>query len=601
MALPSGLNRSRSALAFLVNENVAGTIETQTSGTPSNTGAPSLPDSSADAFGLVSVPVIGQQGNYSDTSEIGPELITTDRVLNYMEYSTFDLEYYAKPGGVTDSLTSSSNVTPTNGGGDAIVTLTTATANGFASYNVGDTIRVSGTGDAANCDGLFTVSAKDSATVIKYVCKKNPPAVSGTSATVSKVVLALPKEDKILARCFGGRKFMSSGSQGYTSGKDSTANVSATNCTVVSYFLKNTVETLTVHSRQFTDDSIQMYTASGALPTSFSVTFAKDGAVTYTSGFQSNRVYYTGTAELSPTLGAVTAGTNFDVTVTGPKRHGKDSTATASDIAYVVGSVAAGNFVAGSQVKIRVKSGSTVGGSTISSDQDFGPYEVKDISGATVTLGGATSIGAITNPSSNTQVLMIPFLPDAPLETSVIDQRKVQVFLSDAVKDVTGSENLLDYNPAVQDVSDANVLLSSQTSTQDHLFNQVNGLEVTSVNFDFDRAITTPGLTEMSGESFPPASYIINEPTISGSITLLLRPKDFQLMNSLRDEPRRAIGVRVGDTEGKIIEMGAASAFFEVPSPADADGATQIDIPFTIVRGDLGETEDANKFFVRYR
>ena len=105
----------------------------------------------------------------------------------------------------------------------------------------------------------------------------------------------------------------------------------------------------------------------------------------------------------------------------------------------------------------------------------------------------------------------------------------------------------------------------------------------------------------MSGESFPPASYIINEPTISGSITLLLRPKDFQLMNSLRDEPRRAVGVRVGTTEGKIIEMGAASAFFEVPSPADADGATQIDIPFTIVRGDLGETEDANKFFVRYR
>ena len=126
-------------------------------------------------------------------------------------------------------------------------------------------------------------------------------------------------------------------------------------------------------------------------------------------------------------------------------------------------------------------------------------------------------------------------------------------------------------------------------------------MEVTSVNFDFDRAITTPALTEMSGESFPAASYIINEPTISGSITLLLRPKDFQLMNSLREEPRRAIGVRVGDVEGKIIEMGAASAFFEVPSPADADGATQIDVPFTVIRGDQGETNDANKFFLRYR
>jgi hypothetical protein len=286
--------------------------------------------------------------------------------------------------------------------------------------------------------------------------------------------------------------------------------------------------------------------------------------------------------------------------VTGPKRHGKDSTATASDIAFAVGAESANNFVSGSQVKIRVKAGSAINGvspSPTTSDQDFGPYEVKEIVGNTVTLGGATAIGAVSG--AGAQIFMIPFLPDAPLETSVIDQRQIKVFMADAIKD--SGTGLLDYNPQVQDVADTSIMLSGTSATTSHLFNDINGLEVTSVNFEFDRAITTPGLTEMSGESFPPASYIINEPTISGSITLLLRPKDFQLMNSLRDEPRRSVGVRVGTKEGKIIEMGAASAFFEVPSPADADGATQIDIPFTIVRGDLGETEDANKFFVRYR
>ncbi len=600
MALPTGLNRSRSALAFLVNENVPGTIETHSgtlTQTQRNQQPPDLPNASTDAFGLVSVPVIGQQGNYSDTSEIGPELITTDRVLNYMEYSTFDLEYYAKPGGLTESNTVSSG-TSAIASGTKNVTVTKASS--FGSYAIGDTIRVSGTGDAANCDGLFTVSAQ-SANSVTYVCKKTDASAAASNAvTVVKLVMALPKEDKILARCFGGRKFMSTGSSGYTSGKEGTTGTTSSNATCVSYFLKNTIETLTVHSRQFTDDSIQMYTAAGSLPTSFSVTFAKDGAVTYTSGFQSNRVYYTGTAELQNTLSAVTSGTNFDVVVTGPKRHGKDSTATASDIAYAIGAESASNFVAGSQVKIRVKAGSAISGVSPSptvADQDFGPYEVKEIVGNVVTLGGATSIGAVSG--SGAQILMIPFLPDAPLETSVIDQRQIKVFMADAIKD--SGNDLLDYNPAIQDVSDANVMLAGTSATTSHLFNDVNGLEVTSVNFDFDRAITTPGLTEMSGESFPPASYIINEPTISGSITLLLRPKDFQLMNSLRDEPRRSVGVRVGTTPGKIIEMGAASAFFEVPSPADADGATQIDIPFTIVRGDLGETEDANKFFVRYR
>lgn len=594
MALPEGLNRSRSALVFLVNEDVAGTIESQTSGTPSSTAAPSLPANS-DAFGLTTVPVIGQQGNYSDTSEIGPELITTDRVLNYMEYSTFDLEYYAKPNGVANNDTAT-GVSPTNPAADTVVVLTGG-ANAFANYNVGDTIRVSSTGDAANADGLHIVKAKNSATEITYDAKISAPSVSGSTATVSRVTFTLPTEDKILARTFGGRKFMSTASRGYTSGRSNTTNVTEANATCVSYYLKNTVQTLTVHSRQFTDDSMQMYTATGALPTSFSVTFAKDGAVTYTSGFQSNRVYYTGTAELNPAIGAVTAGTNFNVTVTGPKRFGKDAAVTASDIAWA--QTISGSFTAGSQVKIRAKAGATVSGSTISADTDYGPFEVKSITGAVVELGGAVNIGS--GGISAGTVYMIPFLPEVGLTTSVIDQRKVQVFLADAVKDVTGLENLLDYNPVVANATDANALAASTTATQDHLFNQINGLEVTSVNFDFDRSITTPGLTEMSGESFPPASYIINEPTISGSLTLLLRPKDFQLMNSLRDEPRRSIGVRVGDVEGKIIEMGAASAFFEVPSPSDADGATQIDIPFTVIRGDLGETEDANKFFVRYR
>jgi len=83
----SGLNRTRSATVFLVNETVAGTIAAIPTGN--------------DAFGLTTTPVIGQSGNYTDTSEIGAELISVDRVLNYMEYSTFDFEYYAKPSGTS--------------------------------------------------------------------------------------------------------------------------------------------------------------------------------------------------------------------------------------------------------------------------------------------------------------------------------------------------------------------------------------------------------------------------------------------------------------------------------------------------------------------
>ena len=620
MALPTGLNRSRSALVFLVDEVVPGTIESQTSGTPSTSNSPTLPATS-DAFGLVSVPVIGQQGNYSDTSEIGPELITTDRVLNYMEYSTFDLEYYAKPGGVVSSTDAASGSTTgmTIGVSGTTVTLTKSGVSNFISgsiYAIGDTILVSGaspsnTAGAASCDGLQRITAVGTNTV-QYTAKASSPTVSGSaSVNIVKKTLTLPKEDKILSRCFGGSKFMSTAHDGYNSGDGNTTGCSATNSTCVSYFLKNTIQTLSVHSRQFTDDSVQMYTAGGALPTSFSVTMAKDGAVTYSSGFQSNRVYYSGTAEVS-TASDITFGANEDevLTLTSPIRHGKDSAPNASDVFYT--QTVASAFKAGSRVKLVVKANGTsiVGGqnsnAAITTDFESGDYEVKSISGATVTISGSpainTSYGSGSGIKAGATVFLVPSLPTVTnLSTSVIDQRKVQVFIADAFKDSVGSDFLLDYNPTVADVADADIFASGTSATTSHLFHEKNSLDVTSVNFEFDRSITTPGLTEMTGEEFPSANYIINEPTITGSLTLLLRPKDFQLMNSLREEPRRAIAVRVGNVAGKIIEIGAASAFFEVPTPADADGATQIDIPFTVIRGDQGETADANKFFVRYR
>lgn len=602
-----GLNRSRSAIVFIVPESVNGTIDTNRTSfvlnRPQHTS-----DTNTDAFGLTTVPVIGQQGNYSDTSEIGPELITTDRVLNYMEYSTFDFEYYAKPGGRTLGTAQTGCTESEQGdtGGLGKVRLTKAGLVAAGSFAVGDTILVSGSSATNSANGLFLIDAVDTGAggYIEYFAKDSEAnyALASTTVSVQKVTMALPKEDVILSKCFGGTKFMSVAHNGYASGATSTSaggtQLTASNATCVSYYLKNISQTLTVHSRQFTEDAIQMYTATGALPTSFSVTFAKDGAVTYTSGFQANRVFYTGTAELDNTsgIGTITATQERTLTVISPKRHHKDTTATASDVVYT--QAISGAFSSGSQVLLRAKAGVSVNGVTLTTDTDYGPFEVTETSGATVKINGNTTV---TNIAAGGTVYLIPYMPTANLSTSVIDQRKVQVFISDAIKDTSATPNLLDYNPTIANVADANVMLANQTATKSHLFNLGNALDVTSVNFDFDRAITTPALTEMSGEEFPAASYVINEPTITGSITLLLRPKDFQFMNSLREEPRRAIGVRVGSVDGKIIEMGAASAFFEVPTPSDADGATQIDIPFTVIRGDLGETDDANKFFLRYR
>ena len=586
----SGLNRTRSATVFLVNETVAGTIAAIPTGN--------------DAFGLTTTPVIGQSGNYTDTSEIGAELISTDRVLNYMEYSTFDFEYYAKPSGGGSEETSSSLATsaykvvgskiaaPSDGATvtatspDPTVVVDTSAGAGAHGLAVGDTIYVTGTG-VSDANGYFMVTVVTSATVFEYeLAVTNVTLAAVATADIIKVALDFSKspEHDLLERTFGGVKYMSGGSVGTASGYfggdtfnylgSNYAAIDNTDATVAQYYLKNTIQTFTVTSRQFTDSSVQMYTASGSLPTNFSVSLAKDGPVTFSSSFQSSRVYYGGTATISNSggLSIPANGSTLGLTVTHPIRW-FGQTPVAADVAW-------------NQSLDKGMTAKIIANGTVYPSGDTEYLIVQSVSGATVTVESAVSSVTIPAESSSDTTYLVPWLPTPCPDTgSILDQRKVQVYLTGAPASSEDTLELLDFDP-----------LSSQTSK---LFHPNNAIDVTAFSIDFDRSITTPALTEMTGDEYPPASYIINEPTVSGSMTLLLRPKDFQYMNSLREDPKRCIGVRIGNQAGRIIEMAVYTAFMEIPTPADADGATQIDIPFTAVRG--VECSDVDKFFVRYR
>lgn len=585
-----GLNRTRSATVFLVNETTAGTIAAIPTGN--------------DAFGLTTTPVIGQSGNYTDTSEIGAELISTDRVLNYMEYSTFDFEYYAKPsgGGSEETATglatsaykianggvkiavSGDGATVTGGGTTTVVVDTTAGigAHGLA---VGDTVYVTGT-SVSLAHGYFMVTDVPTANTFEYEATGNVTLAGETTAEILKVALDFSKspEHDLLERTFGGVKFMSAGSVGSASGYfgGDTFNYLGTNyadidkedATVAQYYLKNTIQTFTVTSRQFTDSSVQMFTASGALPTNFSVSLAKDGPVTFSSSFQANRVYYGGTATITNgglSFNALNGGTT-DLTVTHPIRwYGQ--TPVADDVSWVQ------SATVGMTAKIMANG-------TVYPSGDTEYLIVRSVSGSTITVESAANAFTVPAESVADTTYLVPWLPTPCPDTgSILDQRKVQVYLTGAPASPEDTLELLDFNPGANE--------------QHKLFHSENAIDVTAFSIDFDRSITTPALTEMTGDEYPPASYIINEPTISGSMTMLLRPKDFQYMNSLREDPKRCIGVRIGDKRGKIIEIAVYTAFLEIPTPADADGATQIDIPFTAVRG--VECSDVDKFFVRYR
>ena len=435
MALPETLVRQRSAVVYLKSETTAGT----SAGTPV----------AGDAFALTTVPVIAQAGNYSDTSEIGSELITTKKVLNYMDYSTFDLEFYAKPHGTAGNA---------------------------------------------------------------------------------------PVEDNLLDWFFG-------------------AGAASSNPTAYTYSLANKMQTFSIWSRQFTDQSIQLFHGTGCAPTSWGLSLAKDGPVTYSMGIQAAKVQYGGTAQISGYSADTPSSGTGRYTIDAPVRS-YGGTPDILDVAF-----------AGMPINVLDASANYAELHSVT------PTVASDVaSGATLDLDDS-NLGGNTPAAGD---LLVPDLPAPSCATNAtIDQQNVAVYLHDK--------------------GTGNALNSGQSS---YIFNDNFKLNVTAISIDIDRSLTTPGLTEMTGSAFPPATYVINEPTITGSMTVLLRPKDFQLMNSLRESPIRSLGCQIGTTAGSIIQFASPAVHMEVPTPGEADGATQLDISFTVVKD--ADCDDADKFVLRY-
>ena len=513
MALPETLVRSRSAVVFLKEEDTAGTFN-------------GLPDAS-NAFALTSVPTIAQAGNYTDTSEIGSELITTKKVLNYMDYATFDMEFYAKP--------------------------------------------------------------------------------SGTAGTA-------PTEDKLMEWFFGKKSTVAS--------------------TSVTYSLQNKMTTFTTWSQQFTDESFQLYVGQGCVPTTWGVSLAKDGPVTFSMGVQSNKVLYGGTAEVQ-SVGADDSGTGSTqlVTLKGPTRY-DGATMIASDIAFD-----------GMQVDFLDASASPPYSTIVSGGTD---KLVSATSGTAGTLNVPNGVSGAANGD-----LMVPSLPTADCTSGdAMDQRAVAVYMgktpefgtvtfTDATCDTTSGAATIAHdananikvglkvsgtgipagafittinsatqftisanatatnsNETLTFVADYSSILDVSGSSSADIFHADNKLNVTAVSVDVDRSLSTPGLTEMTGDEYPAASYVINEPTISGSMTLLLRPKDFQMLSGLRALPVRSLGIEIGSVAGKKIQIAAPAVHMEVPTPGEADGAVQIDVTFIVVK--QADCNDEDKFIVRY-
>jgi hypothetical protein len=324
--------------------------------------------------------------------------------------------------------------------------------------------------------------------------------------------------------------------------------------TTHTYSFANKMQTMTLANLQATEESRQLFVVTGCVPTSLSVALAKDGPVTWTMGITGNHVYYGGVGEID----SKTAGSGTDeyiISLAGPKRSEADQKPFASDIVFD-----------GETVEIVTSAGVSRGSADLPvSDSGVGEnFTITDDSEAN-TVGTNIVAGD----------LVIPALPEPTRSTNEgVGQQNVQVFLA---------------NQNSPNASDANT----------DLFNSANALNVTTISLDFDRGVTQPALTEMSGSAFPPAIYVINQPAVTGSFSALLLPKHFRLPKAIADSPNWALGVQITAPDGSsVITFYMPAVHLEVPTIAEADGVSQLDISFALIAGD--KATDTDKFKLIY-
>ena len=317
------------------------------------------------------------------------------------------------------------------------------------------------------------------------------------------------------------------------------------------YTFSNNIRTYTVHSLMKGGnvyDPRYLYTGAGSCPTTLSFSLAKDGPVTYSLGMRSSRIHYASTAEV---LSKSTSRNAHTLTLDGPHLS-SDEGVRATDVMY-----------AGMKIQVVHPTAGT---------QRLGGI----ISPTSIATAGNTFVATSATNDVAAADLVQPDLgyTASPSTFEPIDQQAVQVYLS------------------AQDADDGTA------SDDSDLWHADNAVNVTAFSIDMDRGLSSPAATEMNGTLFPSAAYVMNQVTVSGSMTLLCRPDDHAKIEGYLRSPTNALGLKIGSTAGKIIEIYMPAVHMDIPTMSEADGVAQLEIAFTLVRG--SNTSDTNKFALRY-
>ncbi|MAH80887.1 MAG: hypothetical protein CMP39_04330 [Rickettsiales bacterium] len=217
----------------------------------------------------------------------------------------------------------------------------------------------------------------------------------------------------------------------------------------------------------------------------------------------------------------------------------------------------------------------TVGSGQVAADSLFNGMTVNVITQAS---GAVKNTGLVTVSNVSTSGATCTLTADTG-DTFTFDS-------GDEVRPAFAAPTLSTNSPLSAGIS--KVFLGNNNATigtaSGNVFDAANEFMATSFSMSFNKNLGDPGVSELTGDLYPAASYVSQDFSVSGTVEFVTRPdKVAKFMEVIRKQ-FVSIGLQMGNTAGSIVKLAIPSALVTIQTTG-VDGAMGGTINFELDKG----------------
>lgn len=405
---------------------------------------------------------------------------------------------------------------------------------------------------------------------------KDMPVTNLAAPVGQKAVDYRPAEHFLINQLMGDYvEYLNETGSGGTDNRLQIGNVANGTTECVGYSFKDTPNTFQISQLV---NGHMLKCAMGSILSGGSLNISREGALTWELNSRSARIQYSGTAAIDATQTAILnshAGTfpaPAETVVTLELKPQTGSNAIAADF------IKPGDHFAIVDGSSTANQGNVLESGQVSADSNGVPLDqtgagghsilrVLSVSGTTITCDGYTVVNGFNDDS-----YLVPILPDPDLSNqpaNVIPQGNAQIYLA------------------------------PRDATLQVLFDDDNKFLASDFTMSIDKSLGDPGVGELNGEMYPAPTYVAQDYSVNGTMSMVLRPADLYRLNSSLRDYDKALGVAIkvpsvslNGTDYRTIYIALRSVriSFEGSEQEGAEGAS---LSYVVTSGGQSITKDS--------